>query len=289
MSLDLKSILKIKGNKLKILLMIIFSTSVTFGQVNLKINPDILVKTNNGSSIRIDGNLIEEDSGYLHGNITSSYRTDLTEFAGLSINPGFDGAVSRVTGESYSKGNGELPNFKRYYEINNTGVSDITTSMEMEFRVSGEFNERNNISAPYHIYSYSTDWLGYGDGSSNPPVVANNVKIPTGLSDWIISDNSGVVTVEETELLPEKFELFQNYPNPFNPETVIKFSIPEIGNVRLSVFSILGEKVVELVNETLSAGYHKVTFNSNNLGSGTYIYKIEVNNFLETKKMILLK
>jgi len=273
----------------KLIALILFSSPLAYAQVNLKINPDIIVKTKTGVSVKVTGDLIEQESGYFKGLISSGQRTNVNGFAGLSLNPGLDGIINRVTGESYSKGNGELPNFKRYYEINNTGGTDVITNVEMVCIISGEYDERNSITAPYHIYGYSTEWTGYGDGSSNPPVSAENVTISTGLSDWIISDNSGIVSVDETEPIPEKYELYQNYPNPFNPETIIKFALPEAGIVRLTVYSILGEKVTVLVNGIMNAGYHRVAFNAANLSSGIYIYKIEAKDFTEKKKMILVK
>ena len=267
----------------------IFITTFAYTQVNLNIYSDLIVKTNSGGSVKITGNLTEAESGYFNGLITSGQRTNVTSFAGLSLNPGLDGIISRITGESYSKGNGELPNFKRYYEIDNIGGNNVTTNMVMECIISGEFGESNGITAPYHIYGYSTDWIGYGEGSSNSPVTAENVSIPTGSSDWIISDNTWIVSVDKSTLIPNKYELFQNYPNPFNPETIIEFALPEANKVRLSVYSILGEKVEVLVDEILNAGYHSLAFNAANLGSGTYIYKIEVEKIIEIKKMILIK
>jgi len=272
-----------------LIILILFSSTFAHSQVNLKIMPDIIVKTDSGVKVNVSGDLIEEDSGYFKGLISSGPRTNVTGFAGLSLNPGFDGIINRITGESYSKENGELPNFKRYYEINNTGGSDITSNIEMECIISGEFDERNSISAPYHIYGYSTDWTSYGLGSSNPPISAENVTISTGLTDWIISNNSGVVAVEETEMIPKKFELLQNYPNPFNPATIIKFALPQPGNVKLGLYDILGKEVKVLVSDVLNAGYHNVVLDASDLSSGMYVYKIEFDDFIEIKKMILLK
>ena len=71
-----------------------------------------------------------------------------------------------------------------------------------------------------------------------------------------------------------KFELSQNYPNPFNPSTAISFSLPQSGNVKLTVYNLLGEKVAELVNGFREAGIHIVNFNAENFNSGIFIYKI---------------
>lgn len=268
---------------------ILLSSHLVYAQINLKINQDIVVKSKDGVSVKVTGNIIEADSGCYIGLVTSGKRINVTGFAGLSLNPGLDGIIKRVTGESYSKGNGEPLNFKRYYEISNTGGIDVITDMDLEYISYAAYDESDGIDAPFHIYGYSTDWIGYGEGSTNSPVKAKNVTIPAGLSDWIISDNSGIVNVDATVSIPEKYELFQNYPNPFNPETIIKFALPENSKVRISIYNILGERVTVIVNEIMEAGYHSVSFNANDLGSGMYLYRIESADFIEIKKMMLVK
>lgn len=83
--------------------------------------------------------------------------------------------------------------------------------------------------------------------------------------------------------------LFQNYPNPFNPNTSIQFSIPERSNVTLKVYDILGNEVTTLVNEELQRGGYEFNFDASELTSGIYFYKLQTENYVETKKMILLK
>ena len=84
--------------------------------------------------------------------------------------------------------------------------------------------------------------------------------------------------------------MFQNHPNPFNPTTNIVYTIPESGLVQLMVYDILGNEVVELVNENQSAGKYSVEFNANNdLASGIYIYTITINEYSNSRKMIYLK
>jgi hypothetical protein len=87
----------------------------------------------------------------------------------------------------------------------------------------------------------------------------------------------------------QKFELNQNYPNPFNPVTTIQFSLPQSGNVKLSVYNLLGEQVTELVDEFKESGVHAINFNASELNSGLYIYKLETNGFVQSKKMTLIK
>ncbi|MEQ8525277.1 T9SS type A sorting domain-containing protein [Gracilimonas sp.] len=94
---------------------------------------------------------------------------------------------------------------------------------------------------------------------------------------------------EQTEELPQRFNLGQNYPNPFNPSTTIGYSLPEPAEVEIKVYDMLGREVKTLVNDFRNAGQHKVTFDSGNLSSGIYIYKIRAGNYTNSKKMTLLK
>ncbi len=89
--------------------------------------------------------------------------------------------------------------------------------------------------------------------------------------------------------LPIAYILKQNYPNPFNPSTSISFSIPEKSTVKLNVFNTIGQKVATLVNEVRDAGRYSVDWNAGSLASGVYVYRIETKNFVDTKKMMLLK
>jgi len=89
--------------------------------------------------------------------------------------------------------------------------------------------------------------------------------------------------------LPEQFSLEQNYPNPFNPSTTINFSIPASDFVTLKVFNVLGSEVATLVNEQKEPGSYQVSFNANNYSAGIYFYNLQAGNFVETRKMILLK
>jgi hypothetical protein len=90
------------------------------------------------------------------------------------------------------------------------------------------------------------------------------------------------------------FELYQNYPNPFNPETNISFSLIENSHVVLEIYNILGQKVRGLVNEELQPGFYNFTWDGkneqrNSIGSGVYFYRLESNNTVAVRKMILLK
>jgi hypothetical protein len=83
--------------------------------------------------------------------------------------------------------------------------------------------------------------------------------------------------------------LSQNYPNPFNPSTTIKYELPKTSEVRLSVFDMLGREVSVLVNERRDAGVHEVRFIASNFSSGVYLYRIRAGEFVQTRKLLLLK
>ena len=89
--------------------------------------------------------------------------------------------------------------------------------------------------------------------------------------------------------VPDKFILYQNYPNPFNPTTNIKFDLKNQGKVKLRIFNALGMEISSLINESLQQGTYQAVFNGSDYSSGIYFYKLETDDFQETKRMILLK
>ena len=106
-----------------------------------------------------------------------------------------------------------------------------------------------------------------------------------------IRDRSQVVTDvnEEVNIQPEQYSLEQNYPNPFNPTTSIRYQVSSIAQVTLKVYDILGNEVARLVNEDKPVGSYEVDFDASQLSSGIYLYKLTAGNFIETRKMILIK
>jgi len=106
----------------------------------------------------------------------------------------------------------------------------------------------------------------------------------------VYGDTLVVVSVEDDNInYPDEYSLLQNYPNPFNPTTTIKYEIPESKFVILAVYDILGREVAILVNEEKPAGSYEVVFTSSDLISGVYFYQLRAGNYIETKKMIILR
>lgn len=121
-----------------------------------------------------------------------------------------------------------------------------------------------------------------GESTSGPVIRADAFKIAL-FQETTAIDDENLVSV------PDEFNLYQNYPNPFNPNTVIVYQLPVTGVVTLKVFDVLGNEVATLVNDYKPAGVYEVEFNANQLASGVYIYKISAGNFVQSRKMILLK
>ena len=168
-------------------------------------------------------------------------------------------------------------------------------------------------------YDFGTGFNAHYVDPATSPYVDNNVQITRFGGDLVArysaiavdtygyrSDYSNMVSTngqslwKESDLKSSKktiaeYKLNQNFPNPFNPTTTIKYSIPNgVGSkhaftVQLKVYDILGNEVATLVNEQKAAGNYTVNFDASELSSGIYFYKLIANNFIETKKMILLK
>jgi hypothetical protein len=98
-----------------------------------------------------------------------------------------------------------------------------------------------------------------------------------------------IVSVNDNPELPTSYELFQNYPNPFNPQTIIGYEISSAGFVNLKVYDVTGREVAQLVNESQSQGRYEVLFNGSNLASGVYLYRLQVGDFSQMKKFVLMK
>ncbi len=103
--------------------------------------------------------------------------------------------------------------------------------------------------------------------------------------------NGNVTAIgNETGFNPQDYELKQNYPNPFNPETTIEFRLAVASKVNISVYNVLGQQVVKLVDsKPMRTGKHFVSWRPKNAASGIYFYKIEAGDFVQVRKMMLLK
>jgi hypothetical protein len=126
----------------------------------------------------------------------------------------------------------------------------------------------------FHFVNSNTGWVVGDEGAI--------LKTTTGGSTFIRNISSEI---------PDKFSLYQNYPNPFNPITKIKFDISahSVGQTFLSVYDIRGREIQTLVNEKLISGTYEVAFDVSNYASGVYFYQLRSGEFVNTKKLVLLK
>jgi hypothetical protein len=95
--------------------------------------------------------------------------------------------------------------------------------------------------------------------------------------------------IKTNDKLPKYFTLNQNYPNPFNPSTTIEFDMPNNSEVTLKIFNILGKEVATLASDKLSAGSYSYEWDAVHLASGVYLYRLEAEGFVQTRKMILMR
>jgi len=105
----------------------------------------------------------------------------------------------------------------------------------------------------------------------------------------IIDSLNTVAGIDMNESIPSKLTLHQNYPNPFNPTTTIQYELPQRSDVQITIYDLLGKAVLTLVSETQAAGYSSVQWDATNIPSGMYFYQIRAGDFVQTKKMVLLK
>jgi hypothetical protein len=96
------------------------------------------------------------------------------------------------------------------------------------------------------------------------------------------------------EGIPTEFALHENYPNPFNPTTTLRFDLPELSDMTLTIYNMLGQKVKTFNMQSTPAGYHSVTWDATNdygeqVGAGVYLYQLQTKDFVKTRKMVLLK
>ena len=109
-----------------------------------------------------------------------------------------------------------------------------------------------------------------------------------------MNGNINQFTLNKVPSVPTKFSLSQNFPNPFNPATSISYSVPENGDLSISIYSLSGQKIIDLVDGHINAGVYTVTWNGMNhagisVSSGVYIYMLQSDSFTTVKKMILIK
>jgi len=235
---------------------------------------------------------------YDMANLTTSLSWDSSYLAYMVTNE--DSII--VTGDRLDIPS-ELTNAPLPVELTTFTASIVDEKVELNWQTATEVN---NYGFNVERKPEAGEWnqLGFvkGHGNSNSPkyyTFTDNLIASSGKYFYRLKqiDIDGAFEYsDEVEVnfgAPAKYELSQNYPNPFNPTTNIRFTLPEAGNVKLAVYNLLGQKVADLVNRNMEAGFHNITFNGSSAGggltSGIYIYRLEAGNNVMIKKMQLVK
>lgn len=172
--------------------------------------------------------------------------------------------------------NNVMLNWVTATEINNSGF-EIQRSIDNSNFIKVGFTPGNGTTTEISKYGFSDSDL-------------ENGKYYYRLRQLDFDGTFSFSDVVQADVNAElDFTLYQNYPNPFNPSTIIKYQIPVTSNVVLKVYDILGKEVATLVNETKQTGSYSVNFDANSFSSGIYIYKLTSNQYLQTKRMMLVK
>jgi len=212
-----------------------------------------------------------------------------------------------------------LPTTSKFINFWQNCLAIIPTSNNHPRLVWGRYPSNDAVSI-YKIYrKYGRDeWKLYDQVSNNTfEYIDNQINILTGMLSGIAVQYKVTAQLSTVESLPTNiqetkvktlealkenygnnnddinnsinYSLDQNYPNPFNPNTKISFNIKESGFVNLTIYNSLGKEIKNLVNENLERGNYTVDFNAENLPSGIYFYKLQTGNFVDIKKMLLVK
>lgn len=188
-------------------------------------------------------------------------------------------------------------------ELTSFAASALDGSVALNWSTATETNnsgfeiERNVISNEVRNLSWERIGFVQGAGTTTEPrlysFIDNSVSFSTAYYRLKQIDFDGSFTYSKSVQVdvgtPDIYSLEQNYPNPFNPSTLIKYQIPVNGFVTIKVFDVIGNEVAVLVSESKQAGKHSVEFDANNLSGGVYLYQITSDNFVSTRKMVLLK
>ena len=157
-------------------------------------------------------------------------------------------------------------------------------------RHSGRFDGVIDFDSLMQDPANPTRMLPVNDsGDHLHPSEAGHLMMAQVINLFLFGASQITAVNEKPGNLNNSFSLSQNYPNPFNPVTTIHFMIPKSELVTIKVYDTLGKAVATLVNETKNAGEYNVSFNTSHLASGVYFYRITAGEFIDTKKMVLVK
>ena len=261
-----------------------------------KLYKNLLMESGTAAFEKITSGILVNDSGYSYGFAWGDYDND--------------GDLDIATANTFSENQknalykNEISNGNKWINIKCAGT--LTNKSAIGTKVRAKANINGNAVWQMQEIDGQSGYCGQNlilhFGFGNAAVIDSlKVEWQSGTTQYFtnvpvnqsvtITENGNIISIDEKKTLINKsFELLQNFPNPFNPETRIKYQIfKSNSHVRLVIYDALGNEVVTLVNGVQREGSYEVSFNSENLSTGIYLYKLYADGLTETKKMILVK
>jgi photosystem II stability/assembly factor-like uncharacterized protein len=168
---------------------------------------------------------------------------------------------------------------------NSSWSRSVTLYNNMGYATSNNFILRTTNSG----LNWTIDFNNQQNYLNEVVFLNENEAFAVGLNGCILKKSTAITNINTNNNSPSSFYLKQNYPNPFNPSTNIKFELPFSGKVSLTVYDMTGKVTAVIVNEELPAGNYEYIFDGANLPSGIYLYRLQIGDMFETRKMTLVK
>ncbi len=289
----------------------------TYSKLNGEWNQTEEIFELTGSSADLFGYSVSFGCNNSVNDITKSSGSSCSNLVNAKLFIGAPGTINEngQTGSVYyfedlSNGVGTMNHLEEKNSSNRDHFGTDITFLYGELFVSASRTNTNNAYHIGHVYNYklseNASILNSFSSENEAPFGYFGTSISSFFPDLIISapyetvngkENAGavyfynypMVSNEGEQQSVTEYKLEENYPNPFNPVTTIKYQIKEPGNVRLTIYNVLGRKVTTLVDELKNAGVYQAVFDASGFASGIYFYQLEVNNFSSYKSMLLVK
>jgi hypothetical protein len=204
----------------------------------------------------------------------------------LSITPTNKAETFSLKWTKSKEVDGEVVDYLIYAQVGKMGVEMIHDTTDTTYSISyEEFAGMTFENFPILSKATVRFTVSATDGIDTVKVTGDDRVVFVNRYEYLAAEGEGI---------PTEFALHENYPNPFNPTTTLRFDLPYISDVTLTIYNMLGQRVRTYNMNDTPAGYHSVTWNATNdygdpVGAGVYLYQLRANQYVKTRKMILLK
>ena len=240
-----------------------------------------IVNTNQHAGLTFEQSLMDGEQ-YKDDEMTPWPVVDASDF----VDPPLPIQLASFTAQPEAHGHGVLLDWTTLSEINNFGfeVQRSPVNDSSYATLPNSFVAGHGTSNEPHHYTFidSTASPGRWYYRLRQIDVDGTVHFSNGVS---VNTLTGVSQPE----IPDRFALGQNYPNPFNPSTTITYQLPTASHVTLKIYNTMGQEVVTLIDDVEEAGYKSAVWNALNVSSGVYFYRLQTNDFVQTRKLVLMR